>query len=277
MGIQVTGGTALWEALVACEGHLTRYTAQYPNARKRIVVLSDGQDTTDPLPEMLRLYSSRHSRARTTRYAFRASPPSNGDDSEDDLYSSRYPLPSSSKENYSQHSQGNFNTLPSPKFSTQNFSTPDAVSGLNPFSIPVSRSTANLGITLPGGYPIEPGDRYNSSSSGLSSYIDPMSPFGSITNSSKQNSSSQLPPLYRPWTSTTSNNLNLFIASTCPTTAPDTTHTGNSIHTFVLPALSSSRITAQETCLRLQRNNIIVDSFFIGNGTNQDLKRISFA
>jgi hypothetical protein len=262
MGIQATGSTALWDALVACEGHLTSYAAQYPNARKRIVVLSDGQDTTGGV------FSGMF------RRSFRQPPPSSSDDSDDD------PMVSSSR-----YSQGDFNTLPSPNSSTQNFSTPYAVSTIDPFSTPMSSSAANLSSTLPGASPKEPGGRYNSSSSGLSSYPGSMSPFGSITNSPDQNSSSQSPPDYKPSAFSTSNNRNPFIASRNPfiasgtlsTTALDALHTGDSTHTFVLPALSSPRITAQETCLRLQRNNIIVDSFFIGNGTNQDLKRISYA
>jgi hypothetical protein len=48
-------------------------------------------------------------------------------------------------------------------------SSPDAVSSLDPSSIPMSRSTTNLSVTLPGAYPKEPRGRYNSSSSGLSS------------------------------------------------------------------------------------------------------------
>ena len=48
-------------------------------------------------------------------------------------------------------------------------SSPDPVSSLDPSSIPMSRSTTNLSVTLPGAYPKDPRGRYNSSSSGLSS------------------------------------------------------------------------------------------------------------
>lgn len=241
IGVQTDGGTALWKALEACEGHLTSYAARYPNARKRILVLSDGQDTTLSSGIFFMALRSRLASPQVTRANLYHRPPTpfdahDSDDSEDeDLYVPLSPSPIASTHNYSHVLQSFYNPLPSPSSSTQ-------ASTFRELVPPIFR------------------------------------PFDLASPSAPNSSPSHVLPLSRAWASDTSNTGDQFISlDPIPSTAPATMHTGDSTHSFALPALSGSRITAQETCLRLQRNNIIVDSFFIGRGTDQNLKRISFA
>jgi Mg-chelatase subunit ChlD len=44
MGITSSGGTRIWEALLEVEKCLSTYSLKYPNAKKRILALSDGED-----------------------------------------------------------------------------------------------------------------------------------------------------------------------------------------------------------------------------------------
>jgi Mg-chelatase subunit ChlD len=45
MDITSSGGTRIWEALLEAEKCLSTYSLKYPNAKKRILALSDGEDT----------------------------------------------------------------------------------------------------------------------------------------------------------------------------------------------------------------------------------------
>ena len=42
--INASGGTNIWDALLKPEQCLRTYSVKYPNAKKRIVALSDGED-----------------------------------------------------------------------------------------------------------------------------------------------------------------------------------------------------------------------------------------
>ena len=44
-GVTVSGFTSLWDALALAEENLTNYGKQFPGSTKRIICLSDGEDT----------------------------------------------------------------------------------------------------------------------------------------------------------------------------------------------------------------------------------------
>jgi hypothetical protein len=44
-GMQASGDTALWDELALANDQLTQYAAKHPDAQKRIIVISDGDDT----------------------------------------------------------------------------------------------------------------------------------------------------------------------------------------------------------------------------------------
>src|SRR5580704_7281147 len=44
--VQPQGGTALWKALSIANNELKSYGRRHPNAKKRIIVLTDGEDST---------------------------------------------------------------------------------------------------------------------------------------------------------------------------------------------------------------------------------------
>jgi Mg-chelatase subunit ChlD len=44
-GMRSEGHTALWDALALANDQLSDYARQFPNAKKRIICISDGEDT----------------------------------------------------------------------------------------------------------------------------------------------------------------------------------------------------------------------------------------
>ena len=145
MGIQAGGGTALWKALLKCEEHLTSYAAQYPTARKRILVLSDGQDTTVRLSELFSILGRsqyRSSRATLSNPYYRPPTPYHGgyNSEEDDLYG---PSTVTSTQNYSQYWDSLYDPSPSTSSSTHASTYPDPLSPVfRPFGLS-NHSTQN--------------------------------------------------------------------------------------------------------------------------------------
>ena len=44
--MQAKGDTALWDALAVADDQLSQYAQKFPEAKKRIICVSDGLDTT---------------------------------------------------------------------------------------------------------------------------------------------------------------------------------------------------------------------------------------
>lgn len=263
MNVNADGSTALWKALGACEEHLMSYAARYPNARKRIIALSDGQDTTSlSLFSSLRAsspISSSTSIAPASQRRRGFLDYSSSDDLEDDLLNPVNLVSRSPTRNYSQYS-----SWPTNRPLTSNTSV--SSSFLPPLQSDYDLLTSEGSLT-----------QNFTTSMGTRSRDTLLS--GVLASSTQPYRSRPGSSFYRPLASRTasSSNNSLNPYASLPSTATPAMHTSGSTHNFILPALSGSQITAQEICLRLQRNNIIVDSFFIGNGTNESLKRISFA